>query len=104
MICNILLVQWLIIDMHVTDSLHIVSLVLFFKGTPALRSSIYYAISMVLTFAPPYLLKALVGHLEGSVAYSQQTLWLLVAGVLIVRVDRLSSHFFFFYFQFFNFF
>ena len=55
-----------------------------FVGTPALRSSLYYFIYMVLTFAPPFLLKALVSHLEGSVIYSMNTLWLIVAAILVV--------------------
>ena len=37
-----------------------------FVGKPVLRSSLYYFISMILTFAPPFLLKNLVGHLEGK--------------------------------------
>ena len=55
-----------------------------FVGAPALRSSLYYAMYVVLTFAPPFLLKALVGHLEGSVVYSTTVLWLLVAGTLVI--------------------
>jgi ABC-type bacteriocin/lantibiotic exporter with double-glycine peptidase domain len=39
---------------------------------------------MILTFAPPYLLKALVGHLEGTVSYSRDTLVMLVLGILFV--------------------
>ena len=46
-----------------------------FVGAPALRSSLYYALYVVLTFAPPFLLKALVGHLEGSVMYPTTVLW-----------------------------
>lgn len=55
-----------------------------FVGAPALRSSLYYLIYVVLTFVPPYLLKAIVGHLEGSVSYSQEVLWVLVIGTLVV--------------------
>ena len=55
-----------------------------FVGTPALRSSVYYAIYVVLTFAPPFLLKALVGHLEGSVTYSTEALWVIVGCILVV--------------------
>lgn len=55
-----------------------------FVGTPVLRSSLYYLLSSVLQFAPPFLLKMLVSHLEGSAAYSTLVLWLLVAGMLVL--------------------
>ena len=52
-----------------------------FVGGAALRSSLYYGLAWVLTFAPPFLLKALVAHLEGSVSYSTRTLWIIVVSV-----------------------